>query len=451
VDDDPSLPHVAIGGTVLHAETFGDSRAPMIVMLHGGPGGDYRSLLPYRALAADGYYVVLWDQRGAGLAGRVAGAVLSEPGAFTSDGLEDYLAKQMPPWDYTSEELNDLTWSDQFISPSGQGTPAERRHRAELAGEAPEGVLGEVGREPHRAVLHGGIDVQGRVLPGGRRRGQEEREGQGDEGAARPEYFLHVRVRTTRGILRRPEVAFSPMPAIVFAAHARASAPSKGPGAPARTAAARSSVAPARSSRKKPSPRRSPEGKRTRAEGRREAAESKRREAESRRASAEEWRANAEDLRKLAAGAVRSAETARRSADEVRRQRDQIAQTALELQRRMEAGRALAEQIREEAERLREASEDARRRAEFQRSHAEDSRTASEDARRLREDTREQRETLRRASERSRVASASGERSSAVDPELRRLVREEVRVALERIRRGLGDGREPPSPDPREH
>lgn len=175
VEDDPSLPRIEVNGTMLHAEAFGDPSAPMIVMLHGGPGGDYRSLLPYRALADDGYYVVFWDHRGSGLSkrhaassytldlyledlrqviehfssssaqpivfvghswgamyatwfidehgdygGRVAGALLSEPGAFTSDGLEDYLARLLPPWGYTSEELNDVLWSDQFMSPSHQ-------------------------------------------------------------------------------------------------------------------------------------------------------------------------------------------------------------------------------------------------------------------------------------------------------------------------------------------
>jgi proline iminopeptidase len=173
VEDDPSLPRIEVAGTTLHAEAFGDPSAPMIMVLHGGPGADYRSLLPYRALADDGYYVVFWDQRGAGLSkrydassytldlyledlrqviehfssssgqpivflghswgamyatwfvnehgdygGRVAGAVLSEPGAFTSDGLEDYLARLFPPFDLTSEELNDVTWLDQFMSPS---------------------------------------------------------------------------------------------------------------------------------------------------------------------------------------------------------------------------------------------------------------------------------------------------------------------------------------------
>jgi proline iminopeptidase len=172
VEEDPSLPRIEVNGTLLHAEAFGDPRAPMIMMLHGGPGGDYRALLPYRVLADDGYYVVFWDHRGSGLSkrhsrstgyndlyledlrqviehfsssstqpiafvghswgamyatwfinehgdygGRVAGAVLSEPGAFTSSGLEDYLARLLPPWSYTSEELNDVVWSDQFMSP----------------------------------------------------------------------------------------------------------------------------------------------------------------------------------------------------------------------------------------------------------------------------------------------------------------------------------------------
>lgn len=173
VDDDPSLPYIEVAGTRLHAEAFGDPNAPMIVMLHGGPGGDYQYMLPMRVLADEGYYVVYWDHRGAGLSrrhdissytidgyledlrlviehyttsptqpiiflghswgamyatwfinehgdygGRVAGAVLSEPGAFTSDGLEDYLAKLIPPWGWTSEELNDLVWADQLLSPT---------------------------------------------------------------------------------------------------------------------------------------------------------------------------------------------------------------------------------------------------------------------------------------------------------------------------------------------
>ena len=171
VAEDPTLPRIEVNGTLLHAEAFGDPHAPMIVILHGGPGGDYRAFLPYKALADDGYYVVFWDNRGAGLSqrhdagdydfdsyledlrqviehystssaqpviflghswgamyatwfintygdygGRVIGAVLSEPGAFTRDGLEDYLAQQFPPWGLTSEALNDVAFMDQVMS-----------------------------------------------------------------------------------------------------------------------------------------------------------------------------------------------------------------------------------------------------------------------------------------------------------------------------------------------
>src|SRR5512138_3163429 len=74
VEDDPTLPRIEVNGTILHAEAFGDPRAPMIMMLHGGPGADYRDLLPYRVLADDGYYVVFWDQRGCGLSKRHDGS-----------------------------------------------------------------------------------------------------------------------------------------------------------------------------------------------------------------------------------------------------------------------------------------------------------------------------------------------------------------------------------------
>lgn len=194
VDDDPALPFIEVASTKLHAETFGDPADPMIVMLHGGPGGDYRYLLAYQALATDGYYVVFWDHRGAGLSrrhdassftfaqyledlrlviehysssptqpiifvgqswgamyatwfinehgdygGRIKGAVLSEPGAFTSDGLEDYMAKLIPPWGWTSEELNDLVWADQLMSAADHERADYMQQIAVLAGSPEEG------------------------------------------------------------------------------------------------------------------------------------------------------------------------------------------------------------------------------------------------------------------------------------------------------------------------
>jgi proline iminopeptidase len=189
VEQDASLPRIEVNGTTLHSEAFGDPRAPMILVLHGGPGGDYRSLLPYRLLADEGYFVVFFDQRGAGLSkrhdesvysfdlyledlrkviehyssspaqpvvflshswgamyatwfidtygdygGRLRGAVLSEPGAFTKKGLEDYMKRLMPPWSLTSEELNDVTWADQFMSPADHARADYMLAQAGLAG-----------------------------------------------------------------------------------------------------------------------------------------------------------------------------------------------------------------------------------------------------------------------------------------------------------------------------
>lgn len=71
VTDDPTLPSVTIDGVTFHAETFGDANNPTVVVVHGGPGGDYGYLLNLHELEDD-YYVVFYDQRGAGLSPRVS-------------------------------------------------------------------------------------------------------------------------------------------------------------------------------------------------------------------------------------------------------------------------------------------------------------------------------------------------------------------------------------------
>lgn len=76
VAGDPTLPHVTIDGVTFHAETFGDPANPVVVVIHGGPGGDYGYLLNLHALADD-YFVVFYDQRGAGLSPRVAAEELT--------------------------------------------------------------------------------------------------------------------------------------------------------------------------------------------------------------------------------------------------------------------------------------------------------------------------------------------------------------------------------------
>ena len=50
VDEDLELPSITLNGTMLHAEAYGNPEDPMIVAIHGGPGGDYRSLLPDKFL-----------------------------------------------------------------------------------------------------------------------------------------------------------------------------------------------------------------------------------------------------------------------------------------------------------------------------------------------------------------------------------------------------------------
>ncbi len=76
VSDDSSLPSMEVNGINLHLETFGDAQDPTVIVLHGGPGGDYRSLLGLQALA-DEYQVVFYDQRGAGLSERVPAELLT--------------------------------------------------------------------------------------------------------------------------------------------------------------------------------------------------------------------------------------------------------------------------------------------------------------------------------------------------------------------------------------
>ena len=69
-EHDPSLPSVTLRGYRFHAESFGEAGKPVLIVLHGGPGIDYRYLLGLKALA-DEYQVVFYDQRSSGLSPRV--------------------------------------------------------------------------------------------------------------------------------------------------------------------------------------------------------------------------------------------------------------------------------------------------------------------------------------------------------------------------------------------
>jgi proline iminopeptidase len=167
VDRDPSLPSILVNGTQLHSEAFGNPDSAMIVVLHGGPGADYRSLLNCKAFSDQGYRVVFYDQRGSGLSKRhpkdsyslqvmyddlravinhyrkssnqkvfllghswgailatgfinnypqeVNGAILAEPGGLVYDDIIAYI-KRSRKVSLTSELANDVSYSDQFIT-----------------------------------------------------------------------------------------------------------------------------------------------------------------------------------------------------------------------------------------------------------------------------------------------------------------------------------------------
>lgn len=68
-DQNADLPSLTLNDYKFHAETMGDEGKPVIIALHGSPGGDYRNLLPIAPLADD-YQLVLYDQRMTGLSSR---------------------------------------------------------------------------------------------------------------------------------------------------------------------------------------------------------------------------------------------------------------------------------------------------------------------------------------------------------------------------------------------
>lgn len=67
---DDALPYAEINGYKFHTEIFGSAESTPVIVVHGGPGGDYDYLKPLRNLSKD-YRVIFYDQRGTGLSPRV--------------------------------------------------------------------------------------------------------------------------------------------------------------------------------------------------------------------------------------------------------------------------------------------------------------------------------------------------------------------------------------------
>jgi proline iminopeptidase len=171
VDEDPTLPALDMAGSRFHVQTRGNSTNPVIIFLHGGPGGDHRSELKLAEsfdghALSDDFLLVFWDQRGAGLSRRhskesltidqymedleqlvaifspddpvllignswggmyatefinrhpelVRGAVLMEPGPLSRKFYE-LIEDDLHDMDVGSEWLNDWVWSQEILTP----------------------------------------------------------------------------------------------------------------------------------------------------------------------------------------------------------------------------------------------------------------------------------------------------------------------------------------------
>ncbi len=66
---DPALHRTVINGYAFHTEVYGEANQPVVIVVHGGPGGDLTYLKSLQALSDD-YRVVHFDQRGTGLSPR---------------------------------------------------------------------------------------------------------------------------------------------------------------------------------------------------------------------------------------------------------------------------------------------------------------------------------------------------------------------------------------------
>lgn len=70
IEFDNSLSYTEIDGYKFHTEIFGSPELEPIIVVHGGPGGDYEYLKSLTGLSQK-YRIIFYDQRGSGLSPRV--------------------------------------------------------------------------------------------------------------------------------------------------------------------------------------------------------------------------------------------------------------------------------------------------------------------------------------------------------------------------------------------
>jgi len=117
VVDDPSLPRMALDdGTLVHLRVVGPDDAPVVMVLHGGPGADHRELAFLADLAPD-FRVVLWDQRGAGLSERLDADVVGP--ALVDDVL--HVADHFSP--HQPVHLLGYSWGGILATAAAQAAP----------------------------------------------------------------------------------------------------------------------------------------------------------------------------------------------------------------------------------------------------------------------------------------------------------------------------------------
>jgi proline iminopeptidase len=144
--DDPALPSRNIAGYRFHLEVQGLPTNPVVVVLHGGPGGDYRSLLPLKPLS-DTYQLVFYDQRGSGLSPRGPDAQLSLD-QFVED-LSGVIASVSP---HAPVRLIGHSWGAMLAAAFLDRHP-DRVSHAVLA--EPAFLTAERGNQWFEAVAHG--------------------------------------------------------------------------------------------------------------------------------------------------------------------------------------------------------------------------------------------------------------------------------------------------------